>query len=64
VKTLSVFDPAWDSLAPREQSRIIRLLIEHVGYDGRDGKVTVAFHSPGIRALCMEPGLSGQEKKQ
>jgi site-specific DNA recombinase len=27
-----------------------------IGYDGRDGKVTVTFHSPGIKALCSETG--------
>jgi hypothetical protein len=64
VNALFVFDPVWDSLPPREQSRIIRLLLERITYDGRDGKVTVTFHSPGIKALCMEPGLKGQEKKQ
>jgi site-specific DNA recombinase len=53
---LGAFDPVWESLAPREQSRIVRLLIERVGYDGRDGRVTVTFHSPGIKALCSETG--------
>jgi site-specific DNA recombinase len=64
VNALSVFDPVWDSLAPREQSRIIRSLLERISYDGRDGKVTVTFHSPGIKALCMEPSLRSQEIKQ
>lgn len=58
TKALSVFDPVWESLSPREQSRIIRLLIEHVGYDGRDGKVTVTFRSLGIKALCSEATIS------
>jgi site-specific DNA recombinase len=53
---LGAFDPFWESLAPREQSRIVQLLVERVGYDGRDGKVTVTFHSPGIKALCSETG--------
>jgi site-specific DNA recombinase len=53
---LGAFDPVWESLAPREQSRIVQLLIERVGYDGRDGKVTVTFHSPGVKALCSETG--------
>ncbi|MBT8342778.1 MAG: recombinase family protein [Desulfatitalea sp.] len=30
---LGTFDPVWESLAPREQSRIVRLLVERVGYD-------------------------------
>jgi len=52
-KALSAFDPVWDSLSPREQVRIIKLLIERVAYDGRDGKVTVTFRSPGIKAMCL-----------
>jgi site-specific DNA recombinase len=64
ANALSVFDPVWDSLAPREQSRIIQKLIARVGYDGRDGKVTVTFHSSGIKALCLKPALNGQEVKQ
>jgi len=54
VRALSSFDPIWDSLAPREQVRIVKLLIERVGYDGRDGKVTITFRSSGIKALCMD----------
>jgi len=52
-KALNAFDPVWESLAPREQARILKTLIERVAYDGRDGKVTVTFRSPGIKALCM-----------
>jgi len=54
ARALSVFDPVWESLSPREQSRIIRMLIERIGYDGRDGTVTVTFRSPGVKALCTE----------
>ncbi len=53
-RALSVFDPVWETLSPREQARIIRLLIDRVAYDGRDGTVTVTFHSPGIKALCNQ----------
>ena len=58
---LGAFDPVWESLAPREQSRIVRLLVERVGYDGRDGKVIVTFHSPGVKALCSETAQSNKE---
>ncbi len=56
ARALSVFDPVWESLSPREQARIIRLLVERVGYDGRNGTVTVTFRSPGIKALCLKTG--------
>jgi site-specific DNA recombinase len=55
-QAMAAFDPVWESLTPREQSRIIRLLIERVGYDGRDGQGTVTFRSPGVKALCGEAG--------
>lgn len=61
TQALSAFDPVWESLSPREQSRLIRLLIERVGYDGRDGKVTVTFRSLGIKALCTEADLRDRE---
>ncbi len=61
TRALANFDPVWTSLSPRQQSRIIRLLIERVSYDGRDGKVTVAFRSLGIKALCTEAPLTGSE---
>jgi len=61
ARALSVFDPVWESLSPREQTRIVRLLIERVGYDGRDGKVTITFRSPGIKALCSEADFRERE---
>ena len=61
TRALAHFDPVWESLSPREQSRIIKLLVERVGYDGRDGRVTVAFRSVGIKALCSESTIAGQE---
>ena len=60
-QALAHFDPVWESLSPREQSRIIRLLVERIGYDGRDGTVTVAFRSLGIKALCGEAAITERE---
>ena len=56
AEALGAFDPVWESLAPREQARLVRLLVERVGYDGRDGTVTVTFHPAGIKALAEEAG--------
>ena len=61
TRALAHFDPVWESLSTREQSRIIRVLVERVGYDGRDGTVTVAFRSLGIKALCAETAVTGRE---
>lgn len=49
---LAEFDPVWASLTTREQMRLVQLLVAKVGYDGRNGKVTVDFRSSGIRDLC------------
>ena len=35
----SAFDPVWDSLSIKEQTRVIQLLIEQIGYDGENGKI-------------------------
>ncbi len=32
TQALAHFDPVWESLSPREQARILRLLIERIGY--------------------------------
>ena|GEM_PF-2897319 len=42
-------------------ARIVRLLIERVGYDGRGGRVTVTFRSPGVKALRSEALICGKE---
>jgi len=51
---LSLFDPVWDSLAPREQARVVQLLVERVAYDGRDGQISVTFRPTGIKTLAAE----------
>ncbi len=48
---LATFTPLWDSLSPREQARVVHLLIQRVDYDGAKGKVSVTFHANGIRTL-------------
>jgi site-specific DNA recombinase len=61
ARTLAVFDPVWETLAPREQARVIELLVERVDYDGSEGKVCIAFHPTGIKTLADE--LAGQGKE-
>jgi site-specific DNA recombinase len=51
---LSVFDLVWDTLSPREQARIIHLLVERVDYDGKHGTVSVTFRPNGIKALARQ----------
>jgi len=51
---MSVFDPVWETLTPREQARIIHLLVERVDYDGKRGKVSVTYRPAGIRELAQQ----------
>jgi site-specific DNA recombinase len=53
---LSAFDPLWEQLAPKEQARVIQLLVERVDYDGKAGTVSITFHLSGIKALAQEQG--------
>jgi site-specific DNA recombinase len=52
AEALKAFDPVWESLNTNEQTRIIRMLVDRVGFDGRTGKVAVTFRSAGFKALC------------
>lgn len=53
---LSAFDPVWDALTPREQTRVVQMLVEQVNYDGEKGKVAITFHPLGIKTLADELG--------
>jgi site-specific DNA recombinase len=57
---LAEFDGMWDALMPREQTRILELLIERVDHDGQQGSVAITFHPSGIQALAAD--LTQQEE--
>ena len=59
---LQAFDPVWEALTPREQTRIIQLLVERVDYDGAKGKVSITFHANGIKNLAAEISADRKEK--
>lgn len=48
------FDALWDCLTPREQARVVELLVERVAYDGRAGKIAITFRPTGIKTLASE----------
>ena len=52
TQALKQFDPVWASLTNRDQIRLVNILIDKVGYDGRTGKITVGFRSAGLKELC------------
>ena len=53
-EALRLFDPVWESLAPREQARILQLLVERIDYDGAKGNIAIRFHPTAIKALTDE----------
>ncbi|VTU02475.1 resolvase : Resolvase domain protein OS=Isosphaera pallida (strain ATCC 43644 / DSM 9630 / IS1B) GN=Isop_2455 PE=4 SV=1: Resolvase: Recombinase: Zn_ribbon_recom [Gemmataceae bacterium] len=54
TRALAAFDPVWGTLTPREQARVVGLLIEAVSFDGRTGAVAVTFRPAGITTLANE----------
>jgi site-specific DNA recombinase len=61
---LSLFDPVWDALVPKEQARVLRLLVERVGFDGRSGSLAITFRPSGIKALAQEVEAGMQEVRR
>ena len=51
---LAGFTPIWDQLFPREQERILRLLIERVTYDPDGGDLDIDLRPCGIETLADE----------
>ena len=50
-------DAVWGELQPREQARVLRLLIETMTYDAGKGTVDIAFRAGGVRALAAQAGI-------
>jgi ABC-type transporter Mla subunit MlaD len=53
-EALADFDPSWTELFPREQIRVLRLLIEEVRHDARTTEVSITFRPAGVQALAAE----------
>jgi site-specific DNA recombinase len=52
ARALAGLDPAWESMTPTEQGRIVALLVSRVDYDGARGKVAITFHPLGLKTLA------------
>jgi len=46
------FDNVWNALSPREQAKVLAILISRVEFDAKDDTIAVAFHPTGIRSLA------------
>jgi site-specific DNA recombinase len=51
---LTQFGPVWELMTPREQARLVQLLIEKVEFDGVNGRVAITFYPAGIKTLAEE----------
>jgi site-specific DNA recombinase len=56
AKALALFDEVWACLFPREQERVIALLVERIDFDAGRETVAITFKPTGIRALAEEIG--------
>ena len=46
--------PAWQTMTPHEQARVLRLLVARVDYDGQHGKASITFQPLGLKTLAGE----------
>jgi site-specific DNA recombinase len=51
-RALSGLDPAWQTMTPEEQARVVDLLVSRVDYDGARGKVAITFRPLGLKTLA------------
>jgi len=54
TEALSGLLPAWETMTPGEQGRVVRLLVERVDYDGQHGKASITFQPLGLKTLAGE----------
>jgi len=53
------FTPVWNTLSPREQARVVRLLVERVTYDRETSKVALTFRASGLREIGERLSVRG-----
>ena len=56
ARALVEFDELWSVLLTPERERVLRLLIEKIDYDGRTGKLEIAWRLGGFGQLAKEIG--------
>jgi site-specific DNA recombinase len=54
TEALSGLVPAWQTMTPHEQARVVRLLVSRVDYDGKQGKAFITFQPLGLKTLAGE----------
>jgi site-specific DNA recombinase len=56
---LGEFDGVWSRLTPKEQARLMRMLVQRVDYDATKGSVSITFHPLGLQSI----GQHGHEEE-
>jgi site-specific DNA recombinase len=54
VSALVEFDHVWEALTPREQTRVLELLIERVTYDADTSTLSITYRPTGIKSLAKQ----------
>jgi site-specific DNA recombinase len=54
TRALAAFDEVWECLLPREQVRVIGLLIDRIAFDGARETVAITFKPTGIKSLAAD----------
>jgi site-specific DNA recombinase len=57
---LAQFDMVWGAMTPKEQARVMALLIERADFDSREGNVDITFRPTGIESLLAEVTKHGE----
>ena len=64
TEALSGLVPAWETMTPHEQARVVRLLVSRVDYDGQQGQASITFQPLGLKTLAREMlGRNGEEQR-
>ena len=53
---LGEFDGVWSRLSPKEQAKVMRMLVQRVDYDATKGSVSITFHPLGLRSIGQRVG--------
>jgi site-specific DNA recombinase len=62
TEALSGLVPAWQTMTPDEQTRVVRWLVSRVDYDGQHGKASITFQPVGLKTLAAE--MLGRPSKE
>ena len=54
AEALSRFEPVWETLSPREQARVIHLMVDRVDWGGEDSTVSITFRPTSLKTLAEQ----------